>query len=230
MLIKTMKWDSSFFGIKIGKIDVADFTLSDFEKAKNKFGLIYIQALSDNCEHLETIKSFAHFEDRKLIYSKKISKTVLSDNDVSVYNSKIANKKLVSLALLSGVYSRFKLDPNFKKKDFEQLYRKWIENSVTKKMAFCVLIAGDEKNPDGFITIQQNGDVAQVGLFAVNNNAQNKGIGKKLLSTAEYFAQINNFDTLKIATQESNKHACKFYEKCGYTIQSNINTFHYWNK
>lgn len=230
MLIKTVKWDSSFFGIKIGRIDIADFTLPAFEKAKNKFGLIYIQDLDGNSEHFETVKSLAHFEDKKIIYSKKIIKTTLPDEGVAVYNSKTANKNLVNLALLSGSYSRFKLDSNFKKKDFEQLYKKWIEKSVAKKIAFCVLISGNEKNPDGFITIQKNGDDAQVGLFAVNDNARNKGIGKKLIAAAEYIAQINNFDTLKIATQASNKPACKLYEKCGYTIQSNINTFHYWNK
>lgn len=67
MLIKTVKWDSNFFGIRIGRIEVADFTLPDFEKAKNKFQLIYIQYSDDNTEHIETIKSLAQFEDKKLI-------------------------------------------------------------------------------------------------------------------------------------------------------------------
>ena len=77
------------------------------------------------------------------------------DSEVHMYTNKTTNKKLTDLALLSGAYSRFKLDTNFKKKSYEHLYAKWIENSVNKKIAFCVLIVGDEKNPDGFITVQK---------------------------------------------------------------------------
>jgi len=230
MLIKTVKWDSSFFGIKVGKIETANFALSDFEKEKNKFELIYIHEFDENNQHHLALKAFTQFEDKKLIYTKKISTEPLLDDEISIYNNKIVNKNLTNLALLSGAYSRFKLDTNFKKKSYEHLYTKWIENSVNKKVAFCVLIFGEEKNPNGFITIQKKGNTAQVGLFAVDNNERNKGIGKKLLSAAEYIAQKHNFDTLNITTQSSNKLACRLYEKCGFSIQSSINTFHYWNK
>lgn len=230
MLIKTVKWDSDFFGIKIGRIETTDFTISAFEKEKNKFELIYIHEFDDDNQHHIALKSLTQFEDKKLIYTKKIGKAPLLDNQISLYDNKTANKKLIQLALLSGAYSRFKLDTNFKKKSFEHLYTKWIENSVNKKIAFCVLIFGDKNNPDGFISVQKKGNVAQIGLFAVNSNTRNKGIGKKLLNAAEYFAQKHNFDTLNIATQASNKLACTFYEKCGFAIQTNINTFHYWNK
>ena len=230
MLIKTVKWDSAFFGIKIGRVETANFALSSFEKEKNKFDLIYIHEFDENNQHHLALKAFTQFEDKKIIYTKKISKNPLLDDEISSYDNKIANKKLINLALLSGAYSRFRLDTNFKKKSYEHLYTKWIENSVNKKMAFCVLIFGDEKKPDGFITIQKKENVAQIGLFAVNDDARNKGIGKKLLAAAEYFAQKHNFDTLNITTQASNKPACMLYEKCGFTVQSSINTFHYWNK
>lgn len=230
MYIKTLKWDSDFFKLKIGKIETADFTINDFENEKNKFDLIYIQAPNKQTESFESIASFAQFEDKKLIYTKKISQTVQPDEKITVYKDKTANKNLIRLALLSGAYSRFKLDSNFKKRSYEHLYAKWIENSVNKKMAFCVLVYGDEKNPDGFISIQKKGDEAQVGLFTVNDNARNRGIGKKLLEAAEYYTQKHNFDTLNIATQASNKPACMLYEKCGFTVKSSINTFHYWNK
>ncbi len=230
MLIKTLKWDSDFFKLKIGKIETADFTINDFENEKNKFDLIYIQAPDKHSASFESIVSSAQFEDKKLIYTKKISQTVQPDEKISVYKDKTANKNLIRLALLSGAYSRFKLDSNFKKRSYEHLYTKWIENSINKKMAFCVLVYGDERNPDGFISIQKKGDEAQVGLFTVNDNARNRGIGKKLLEAAEYYAQKHNFDTLNIATQSSNKPACMLYEKSGFTVKSSINTFHYWNK
>jgi dTDP-4-amino-4,6-dideoxy-D-galactose acyltransferase len=230
MRIKTVKWDSDFFKLKIGKLETDDFSITDFETEKNKFDLIYIQSATDSLEYLEALSFSSLFEDRKLIYTKQINISAQADENISIYKNKTANKNLIRLALLSGAYSRFKLDSNFKKKSYEHLYTKWIENSVNKKMAFCVLIYGDEKNPDGFISIQKKGNEAQVGLFTVNDNARNKGIGKKLLEAAEYYAQKHNFDTLNITTQASNKPACMLYEKCGFTVKSSINTFHYWNK
>jgi dTDP-4-amino-4,6-dideoxy-D-galactose acyltransferase len=201
-----------------------------FEKEKNKFELIYIHHFSDNGTPIKSRLPIGHFQDRKIIYSKLINGSAMLSKEINIYTEKNANDKLVELALQCGEFSRFKRDKNFKQKSYEHLYTKWIQNSTNRKLAFCVLVYGDIQAPDGFITIQKNGDEAHVGLFAVSNHSRNNGIGKKLMSAAEYFAQKHNFDTLSVTTQADNKQACRLYERCGFAVKSSVHTYHYWNK
>lgn len=230
MLIRTVRWDSIFFGQKIGRITTLDFDRKIFEKEKNKFDLIYIQHLSNGNTSAIHGLSIAQFEDRKMSYSKRVNPAVTLPNEISVFTDRVPNKKLIELALQSGEYSRFKRDKNFKKKSYENLYTKWIQNSTNRKLAFCVLVYGDVNDPDGFITLQNKENTAHVGLFAVSSQSRNNGIGKKLMTAAEYFAQKHNFDTISVTTQSDNKLACRLYERCGFAVESLINTYHYWNK
>jgi dTDP-4-amino-4,6-dideoxy-D-galactose acyltransferase len=155
-----------------------------FEKEKSKFELIYIHEFSHNGTPIESEFSMAQFEDKKIIYSKQVGDSPHLPKEITPYTSKTPNKKLVALALQSGEFSRFKRDKNFRNKSYEHLYTKWIQNSTNKKLAFCVLIFGDINEPEGFITVQKKGNDAHVGLFAVNNKARNKGIGKKLMAAS----------------------------------------------
>ena len=230
MLIKTVRWDSTFFKQRIGRISTGNFDLKIFEKEKKRFELIYIECSSNTPVNIEWPFSNTLFEDRKLIYSKQINSNAILASEIKIYPDKIPCKSLIKLALQSGEFSRFKNDKNFKKNSYEHLYTKWIQNSTNKKLAFSVLVFGDLKNPEGFITLQKDGNAAHVGLFAVGHHTRSRGIGKKLMAAAEYYAQKHNFDTLNVTTQADNKLACKLYEKCGFTIQSSINTYHYWNK
>jgi dTDP-4-amino-4,6-dideoxy-D-galactose acyltransferase len=230
MLIKPVRWDSVFFGLKIGRITSTNFDRDLFEKEKNKFDLIYIQHISPILLQDHPPVEGVQFEDRKITYSKTVEDIPLLPAGISLFTGKAPNKQLVELALQSGEFSRFRLDLNFKKKSYEHLYTKWIQNSANKKLAFCILIYGDISNPDGFITLQRKGDTAHVGLFAVSKQARNKGIGKKLMLAAEHIAHKYHFKQLNVITQSDNKLACRLYERCGFMADSVIFTYHYWNK
>ncbi|MFN8282990.1 MAG: GNAT family N-acetyltransferase [Chitinophagales bacterium] len=229
MTIEPLKWDSEFFNLKIGKINPNCFSLSDFDAQKNSFDLIYIFEYPDAAT-LDEIKSTnAALVDRKVIYTKETTSVLLDDN-IKEYTAKTASQNLIDLALQSGVYSRFKIDRNFDASFYDRLYLEWIKKSCSREIAFDVLVYGDEKDPDGFITIQQKNNEAHVGLIAVHERARGKGIGKKLMEAAEFVAKNHNFDILKVTTQGDNKQACSLYEKCGFTIDETIHIYHYWNK
>lgn len=65
------------------------------------------------------------------------------DGSVSIvpYTAAAPDSELLSLALNSGEFSRFKLDPLFSAELFEKLYTRWITRSVRKEIAWQVLVA-----------------------------------------------------------------------------------------
>lgn len=231
MNILPLKWDSDFFNLNIGKVEKVD--VNEFLSLQNKeqFDLIYIEENKNGKQILEFQKiANIKYTDKKTIYNKPLKNKPSLNNEITIYSSTKANKKLVELAIQSGKFSRFKLDKNFENASFEKLYTQWIENSVSKKSANIVLIFGSKKQPKGFITIAFKGTFAQIGLIAVDENEQNQGIGKALIDAATTYVVQNNFTTLQVITQTINTDACRFYEGCGFVKINEIYTHHYWNR
>lgn len=230
MLIKNVRWDSGFFGKKIGRIALADLDPLIFEKEKDKFDLIYIEQVLKAGAHARHEFKEASFTDHKIAYAKHVEALPGLPAGISIFKSDRPGKPLTALALQSGEYSRFRRDPDFSEKSYSDLYTEWIRNSVNHKLAFCILIHGDPKDPDGFITLRKCGDTAHVGLFAVSKSARNRGIGKKLMQAAEFIAGKHHFPYISVTTQADNKLACRLYERCGFRTESVIYTYHWWNK
>ena len=69
---------------------------------------------------------------------------------------------------------------------------------------------------------------ATVGLIAVSNQHQGKGIGGILLNHLETILYQKEIKSLTIPTQFENKQACNFYHKQGYSIFDNTFIKHYW--
>jgi dTDP-4-amino-4,6-dideoxy-D-galactose acyltransferase len=122
------------------------------------------------------------------------------------------------------------LDKNFKNENFKKLYRKWVDNSISKEIAEDVLIYKENKQIMGFVTYKINESFGTIGLIAVSAAHQGKGIGNKLLSFVENRIFSNGITKLVIPTQLSNNTACNFYKKQNYTIQQKLFIKHYWKK
>ena len=168
------------------------------------------------------------FEETKVLFEKKL--TLDNVNETVIEDTDFQNKppqNFYDLAYESGKYSRFKLDLNLKSK-FQDIYRKWVDNSLNKTFAEKVFYINSEETIGGFVTLQRDGNTAKIGLIAVNPNIQGKGIGTKLLQAAEYYAIKNNMDKMLIPTQKENVSACNFYKKNGYSVKEETIIKHYW--
>lgn len=228
MIIKPLTWDSDFFRLRIGQLHLTDYSKELFESELKNFDLVYIYD-DYYSRDVSRIIEGAVKVDEKITFTKIINKHKEPNSEIKIYNRPIPTDQLKLLSVQSGIYSRFRLDTNFPKGYFEQLYHEWIYKSCTKEIAFAVLVHGDEAKPDGFITLSSKEDNAVIGLIAVDEGKRGLGIGKKLLYAAEYIAEKNNFTNLKVATQYANKEACHLYEKYGFDIESRIAIYHYWN-
>lgn len=214
-MISYLKWDSEFFEKKIGKIEnnIDDSLNGDI----SEYNLIYIFS-DDKVDFLnEAI-------DIKVTFAKKTQKKIENAN-VMVYDNTIhVYEDLLALAYTSGHDSRFLKDPFFGEKAFKKLYKRWIDNSLNDSNTL-VFVYVENNQLVGFVTCTQYAEHATIGLIAVSNNAQGKGIGGKLIDAVEN--QLHNDTLLYVATQKTNVQACDFYERKGFTINSIKYIYHY---
>lgn len=224
-----LQWDSHFFNCKVAKFK-NDILLNEdcFKKLYNEnVQLVYY---SSKNRLTETANEYYNVDlvDKKVTFLKEIEKSTLINNTES-YLEKYPGKKLIELAIESGVYSRFNVDAKIGRKKFEELYTQWIVKSVSKEIADDVLVYKMEGEIAGFVTIGQKNERADIGIIAVDKSYRGKGIGKSLMKAAEnlYF---NKIKLIQVVTQGNNLPALKLYTSCGYK-QDNIEYFyHLWKK
>lgn len=229
MEIRTLQWDSDFFGLRIGRVDIQEKAdveqlKSRQEELKQHFDLLYVF----DTNAIGFVADGARLVDEKILYSKCCENRA-ECKEVMLYQQPIPNESLYKLALVSGGYSRFKLDERLPKGSYEGLYSKWIKKACpqegTNKQIFVYCPDGIAK---GMITVDYQGDKAQIGLVAVDTDAQHQGIGTKIMSALEYYLYRKGVMTIDVATQAANKDACRWYEKNGFVVQSKTPIYHWW--
>ena len=147
---------------------------------------------------------------------------------VSVLNQPL-QMDLLLLALQSGGFSRYYMDKKMPIHVYLSLYNAWINNSLDGSIASDVLAYQEHGKNVGLLTYKKSDSIVTIGLLAVNNNFQNKGIGGKLLN--HLFSLFSEEKiTIEVATQYRNHVACQFYEKNGFQMKSIQKIYHIWVK
>lgn len=237
MQIVPLDWDTAFFGPKIGRIDVNSLSdeplLVDILKQPSDYELIYIFSPEDVMLKLPELDSRCKLVDRKIIFSRDLSgpiEKVKHSDSISIeeYSSTSIEPDLEDLAYQSGVYSRFRLDTNFRHNDFFMLYRKWLENSVNRSIADKIYVVRSDGKIIAFVTAKVTLPTATIGLLAVSESVRGKNIGTALMN--HLFAELKGTgaDTLFVTTQLQNEGSCRFYQKVGFVKYSITNIYHYW--
>lgn len=225
MIVKHLDWDSSFFNKKIGLLELSSD--SNFSEIQNDFDLIYV--VSDKDIAIEIADYSQSYSENKIVYSKKIvQKNDSKDTNIFFALEGSTREEIYALAFESGKFSRFKLDPNFDQREFEKLYKKWVDNSFNKEFADAVLVYKEQDKILGFITYKVWDKQATIGLIGVCKKHQGKGMGKKLIQYVEMELAYKGVNELRIPTQLQNVMACEFYTKMGYEIIENKTLKHYW--
>lgn len=225
MKIKYLDWDSCFFNKKIGLLDLSnDYHFSEIQ---NDFDLIYV--VSDKDIAITDYKE--SYSENKIVFSKKIvQKNESTDETIFSELEDSPRKDIYELAFESGKFSRFKLDANFSQTEFENLYKKWVDNSFTKEFADAVLVYKEQNKVLGFVSYKVWDIHATIGLIGVCSSHQGRGIGRKLLASVENELVNRGVKELRIPTQLQNEGACAFYTKMGYEIIEKKCIKHFWRK
>ncbi len=231
-----LEWDSRFFGYKIGAIYTQNLRLNELEKIiielrEQDYRLAYCFADPYDEISNSSLKSVSGLlVDQKITFSMGIddADNLIMSTFIKPVRQNFASEKLKSLALQSGIYSRFKIDPNFDNDEFEKLYLEWIEKSVKKVIAEEVLVYYENDDEKGLITLGLKNNVGSIGLLAVDEKERGKSIGKKLVQAALVYFKERKIDNIEVVTQIENKSACGFYKSIGFETKSIVNIYHLW--
>ncbi len=230
MNISTLDWDSRFFGLRIGRVELqtpadAEALQKRHTEMKQQYDLLYVF----DAAKAGFSADGALLVDQKILYSKPC-KPRQTFKDVSLYQDDKPSDSLYHLALISGWYSRFKIDTRFPQGSYERLYRRWIENACpapgTNKRIF--IFSDTYRQTKGMLTIDFQDTLGHIGLVAVDTDAHHTGIGSKLMSTVENYLLEQGVKTIEVPTQKANINACRWYEKNGFKIQSKMPIYHWW--
>ena len=223
-MINQLDWDSNFFELQIAECFIDNQSVINVEKT---YDLIYVFSNSDKDINLPGYSE--SYKENKIVYIKDLDKNQLDcENILSFSSTNFSREQLYKLSFESGKYSRFKKDKKFSIQQFENLYKRWIDNSLDFGFSDDILVYVEEKKIIGFISYKIKNNEATIGLVAVLPNYQGKGIGKKLLQFVENELIKNDIKVLNIPTQKENLEACSFYEKRGYKVKQSIIIKHFW--
>lgn len=232
-----LDWDSAFFNKKVYKINGALSdnleTLTIIKELQNQqVDLVYY---ASNIPLTQTFIAYPTgysitLVDKKVTYFKNIVGGYDVPDSIEAYKNDYPDNKLIELAIESGIYSRFNIDPQIGRANFEEMYKTWIVNSVNKKIALEVLVSINQNTIAGFVTLGEKNARADIGIIAVDANFRGKGIGKSLMFAAENWFNNNGYQHMQVVTQGDNAAACKLYESCGYSVDKLEYFYHFWLK
>lgn len=228
-----LAWDSIFFNKKIGRIDITDdytFLVENLEKAfQQQYDLIYVFGNKSTDIPNKILEKFnGKLVDRKITYTAQIEDLrTKTTTKIKEFNQKDGSL-LYDLAYLSGTHSRFKLDEDLGIENFKRLYREWIDKSVNHQIAEKVFAYEDDERIKAMATLGVKENTATIGLIAVDETLQGKGVGMSLIDACVQYCKIEGIISLDVPTQLDNIQACKFYEKRGFAEKSVQNIYHFW--
>lgn len=239
-MIKKLDWDTNFFEIKIGKVEIKDESEFDpiffKEQAKDeKFELIYIFKYNQMLSWIDIIKANLELVDIMLTMQKKFEKNKYMNNQYE-FRTELAEKELVecyNIAEETAIVSRFYKDNNIGKNKTKELYRKWIDNTLNQTYSDGLFIEKNEDCISGIhlIKTDEKNKVGYCSVIGVNNLIKGRGIGKNLWNQAfGYWANEKEIEYCKVPFSLQNKESFNFHLKIGFDNISEIKyVYHFWN-
>ena len=233
MNIEKLNWDTEFFGYEIGKVTLKGFAIEQYEgflekATKSKMRLIYVFPL-DRISVKTLLDCKIPLVDTKVTFEKADFISFKSVNNIKSYDSNEKFGSIQKLALLSGEYSRYRIDKNFSNNEYGRLYSEWIIRSINKEIASDVIIYKKGDLIKGFVSYKMINNIKiVVGLIAVDKTEHGQGIGKVLMQAVENIAFQQGIKKILVSTQFKNEQALRFYKSCGYKIIEQQEIFHLW--
>lgn len=232
-----LPWDTDFLGFGVGRLQARQLgtgELAEQVTAARGAGLklLYLVAAPDDERSNRSARQAgAWLADRKVTFAMPVAAEARElPVSQAICPTTLLTARLESLALQSGEYSRFRLDPRFGPSVFPRLYGLWLRNSLSRELAREVLVFAPEAGPDalGLLTLGVKHERADIGLLAVDEQARGQQIGQQMVHAARQRTAAWGLAELQVVTQLGNEPACRFYRKCGFAEDAVEHIYHLW--
>lgn len=234
-----LQWDSEFFGLQVARTRLPASQESIRRclcKARGeKVDLLYWAVTNgETLGHQLRSRIEPYKIVQQLKYCKRIRGIIEPPKLPNEYTLKSvaigpAPEPLVKLGMLAGHESRFKLDQRFGDDAFARMYRVWLDRSCLREMATDVLtIVAPTDEIAAFVTVNVGADVADIGLIAVSENHQRKGLGLACLRAVDPIVRRAGAGSLCVVTQATNTPAMSLYQRHGMALVNQTTWYHFW--
>jgi dTDP-4-amino-4,6-dideoxy-D-galactose acyltransferase len=239
-----LEWDTTFFGTRIASLapgprDEARLA-SDVEWCRRQqIACAYALSAPDDAAGVRALERHgARFVDVRVTHDLSLAARPSATRGgvaSSVRSARAGDvPALAAIAAVSHVDSRFYADDRFPRERCDRLYATWLERSVAG-WADAVLVAEDAGAPVGYITCHSKPDaksanaiVGSIGLIAVAESAQGRGLGRALVHSALAWFQERGVARASVVTQGRNVGAQRLYQSCGFRTASLELWHHLW--
>ena len=240
-ICEELSWDSNFFGLSIARAvpshldDRTRVEMLDWCESRRVDCLYFLCPLEQTVTQRHLIDSGFQLVSVKVTLARPAgagSGNVRGD----VRNATVNDvPRLREIALLAHRDTRFHTDGHFDPARCDELYATWIENSV-HGYATSVLVAERDGTAVGYITLHVDGDdaaapagrTARIGLFAVDEQWRNQGIGHDLLRRAARLLDERHVGQTSVATAGRNVAAVKLYKSEAFRTTDVSLWYHRW--
>jgi len=225
-MIEELKWDSKFFGRRMGLLRMPNNDLSQLNAALDlarKQGYEYLlykqqDASLGGIQQLESVGF--RLVDIGVTWQRRLARGDVRVTDEGKMNmASVATEKDIPLlvANMANLFgnSRFYNDPMISRVDADRMHVEWIENSVRGKAADRVFHVPGK----GFITCKlAAGGYGEIPLIGVKADCQGIGLGRTLMGVAMSWFVSCGMHSMRVRTQLGNTGAMNFYRKLGLAI------------
>ena len=231
-LSEFLAWDSQHFGKRVGKLGLQSATrLEELLQlaCKQRYEILYIYspvpidspqignyALLDVGGHITLGKNLAE-------HSAEEPKPV---SGVCKYLLDTPTPELLEIAFLSGHLSRFKIDHLLPAGSFEHLYEAWLAKSLTNHPNAGVYTYKADDKTVGLVTVDWGDSKCTIGLLAVLESFQGRGIATRLINYVERACNTRKATLIEVKTQLSNASARTLYIKNSFTEKDRSFLYH----
>jgi len=231
--VRTLDWDSRFFGLRIAQVDppsaeqdVAEFLAAAREQYVDcLFCLVRADALAQQWL-LESAGFVAR--DLRLEFHRSVSPIATDESGLRRWIPGDVDS-LARTAATAFHATRYAADPHFPRDAVARLYETWLRNSCAG-FADEVLVLGPPGAAQGFVTLHVDASrrEARIGLIAVAGASRGSGAGRRLVEGAMAWVRRRDCHDLCVVTQGSNVAAQRLYQRCGFVTHSAKIWYHAW--
>ena len=232
-----LEWDSSWFGVRIGRLHGAHLSDAAAEAAiewtrQHDIACLYFlaDAADDPTIRVAERHGFS-LTDVRLELVATLDPVPAGPPPASIRTAREGDlAALTGIARASHHNTRFYVDGRFDRTRCDELYARWIERSVTGALADAVWVAESRGEPCGYLTARATAAAeARIGLVAVGSEHRGCGHGAALLRVSKEWYAARGLSRLAVVTQGRNARAISFYERAGFTVRTVEFWYHRWS-
>lgn len=237
-LVRILEWDSRFFNLPIGRIEIPSPSLSPdaitaaLREAKGlKLACLYFQVpfISPEITAFCSRQNFLLVDFRTVLSKPLDTEAFPAETGDDIVRPEEAHYPVLEKIVQSlARTSRFRFDPHFGEQGANRLYRTWLRKSLSEGFSSDFLVALRDGRPEGFLTLRTRDGAPHIDLLGVAEEARGREVGGRLIRCAESRLKAEGSGRLDVVTQGHNIGALRIYQKSGFRILSSDIFFHIW--